>query len=91
MRRRALSHRYGHLKRLCPTGSRIQVVLFPKGRFTVAQAKAWASKEGLKHGDVDTHGEFIHLRQEDPSHFQRIRTVPFGSHGIKARVGWSRC
>ncbi len=34
---------------------------------------------------------FIHLRQQDPKGFRRIRTVFFGGSGVKARVGWKRC
>ena len=69
------------------------MLLFSKSRFTVAQAKAWAHKHDWKTSDVDVppSGEYIHLRQEDPSHFQRIRTVYLGGRGVQARVGWPTC
>ncbi len=91
---RALRRRYGHAhrgQRLCPTGSRAQTLLFPTSRFTVAEAKAWARKHDWRSDDVDVKPEFIHLRQEDPRVFSRIRTVHFGGRGVQARVGWEKC
>lgn len=90
----ALRRRYGRAHRgqkLCPSGSRVQVLLFPRHRFTVATAKAWAKKHDWKSGDVDVTDAYIHLRQEDPSHFRRIRTVFLGGRGVEARVGWPVC
>jgi len=65
--------------------------MLPRPKFTVASAKAWAKRHGLKYGDVDVKEDFIHLRQDDPSLFKRIRTVHFGKTGIEARVGWKKC
>ncbi len=76
---------------MCPAGSQVQALLFPTDRFTVAEAKAWASKHNWRHDDVDAKDAFIHLRQQDPKGFRRIRTVFFGGSGVKARVGWKRC
>lgn len=86
----ALRRRYGRAH-ACPTGSRVQTLLFPRYRFDVAGAKAWAAKHKWASDDVDVKEEYIHLRQEDPSHFERIRTVPFGGSGVEARVGWRKC
>jgi hypothetical protein len=72
----------------------VQSLLFDRDVFTIAQAKAWASDHGWKTHDVDvpTSGHYIHLRQESPALFQRVRVKPFGSrHGIQARVGWKVC
>jgi hypothetical protein len=90
----ALRRRYGRAHRgekLCPAGSKVQALLFPTERFSVAQAKAWASKHDWKSGDVDETHDFIHLRQDEPSSFRRIRTVFLGGRGVQARVGWPTC
>jgi hypothetical protein len=96
MRRRghALRRRYGRAHRgsaeVCP-GSVIQSLVFPTSRFDLAQAKAWALKHDWAHTDVDVKPDFIHLRQENPAMFQRIRTVHLGGRGVQARVGWKDC
>lgn len=87
---RKLRRRYGHGLN-CPTGSRPQSLLFPTSRFTVAMAKALARKHHWRSDDVDVKEEYIHLRQEDPSRFERMRTVAFGGSGVQARVGWEKC
>jgi len=89
-RRSTLRRRYGRSK-LCQSGSRPQTLLFPRDRFTVAQAKAWAKRHDWKSNDVDVTADFIHLRQEDPHRFRRIRTVHMGGRGVQARVGWPVC
>lgn len=88
--RSALRRRYGQAK-LCPAGSRVQTLLFPRDRFTVAEARAWAHKHSWRSDDVDLKPDFIHLRQENPGHFRRIRTVYLGGRGVQARVGWPIC
>lgn len=90
MKRCTLRRRYGRAH-LCRKGSTVQTLLFPTDRFTVASAKAWAKKHDWKFGDVDIKTDFIHLRQEDPATFKRIRTVHFGGRGVQARVGWKNC
>lgn len=77
--------------RLCPSSSQVQTLLFPKDRFTVAEAKHWATEHDWKSGDVDTKGEYIHLRQASPGKFRRIRTIHMGGRGVEARVGWAKC
>jgi hypothetical protein len=90
--RSSLRRRYGRSTgAVCPEGSRVQALLFQKDRFSLAQAKAWAKRHEWKAGDVDETQDFIHLRQEDPSRFERIRTVFFGGSGVQARVGWPVC
>ena len=89
-RGRSLRKRYGRAK-FCPSSSRVQVLLFPRERFSVSEAKAWASRHDWKVGDVDVTNDFIHLRQEDPSHFRRIRTTYIGGRGVQARVGFPVC
>ena len=69
----------------------MQTLLFDKDLFSLADAKAWARRHNWTSSDVDEKGNFIHLRQEDPSHFDRIRTIPFHRRGVEARVGWPSC
>lgn len=90
MRRNALRQRYGRAH-ACPAGSKVQSLLFPRERFTVAEAKAWAKRHNWHSGDVDLKSDYIHLRQEDPRGFRRVRTVYFGGSGVEARVGWKKC
>lgn len=85
----ALRRRYG--RALCPGGSTFQALLFPRSRFTVDESKAWAMRHGWKANDVDVTDDYIHLRQEDPAHFTRVRTVHVGGRGVQARVGWKKC
>jgi hypothetical protein len=85
-----LRKRYGRAH-MCRSGSTPQTLLFPRDRFTVAGAKAWAKKHHWRSDDVDLKADFIHLRQEDPRDFRRIRTVHFGGSGVQARVGWKKC
>jgi hypothetical protein len=82
---KALRRRYGHSSRTA-----IQTLLFPTDRFTVAQARAWAKKHRWASNDVDVKEDFIHLRQEDPSKFSRIRTQFLGGSGVEARIGWRK-
>lgn len=76
---------------LCHTGSDVQSLLFPRDRFTVAQAREWAHKHRWHIGDVDVKEHFIHIRQEDPRGFRRLRTVHLGGSGVLATVGWRVC
>ena len=48
-------------------------------------------RHGWKANDVDVTDDYIHLRQEDPAHFTRVRTVHVGGRGVQARVGWKKC
>lgn len=76
--------------------SEVQTLLFPRDRWTEHEAKAWARKHGFKYGDLDNPaytggaGEYLRLRQADPSEFTALRTIDFGDPrrvGIKAVVG----
>ena len=84
--------RRGHsIRKRCPIGSKVQTLLFPRDRFTVSEARAWASRHRWRSDDVDLKTDFIHLRQEDPGLFRRVRTVHLGGSGVQARVGWKVC
>lgn len=75
--------------KLCPSNSRIQSLIFPKD-FGVSNAKRWARKHGFKAKKVDVTMDSIRIRQEPPSHFERMRTISMG-HGIRGVIGWPRC
>jgi hypothetical protein len=73
------------LKKL--TGTTVQSLLFPKGKFTVDKAKEWATSHGFKAEKTDVTDEFIRLRQKDPGKFNIFRTILFPeSGGIKAII-----
>lgn len=70
--------------------SRVQSLLLPRSKFSPATAKAWARSHGYRATKVDVTDRYIRLRQAAPGSFARLRTVPFGSGGIKAVVGFGR-
>jgi hypothetical protein len=73
-----------------PTGKHsmhVQSLLFPRGAFTTAQAKAWAKSHGYRSSKADVTDRYVRLRQEPPEKFRVMRTVPFGDSGIRAVVG----
>jgi len=70
--------------------SRVQTLIFPRARFTPAEAKAWAHAHQFKSGSVDVTEHSIRLRQEDPSRFSRMRTIRMGSSPVQAVVGFPR-
>lgn len=86
--RRALHRRYGRSARI--EDSIVQSLLFPRPKFSVSTAKDWAARHGWRTGDVDVKENFIHLRQQSPGLFKKIRTVYFGGSGVEARIGWRK-
>lgn len=68
--------------------SRVQSLLLPRARYTPSSAIAWARSHGYKTSKVDVTDRYVRLRQADPSRFSRLRTVRFGTSGVKAVVGW---
>lgn len=85
MRRRSLRRRYGHA---LSSGAEVQSLLFPRKKFTVEGAELWAAHHDFKAGKADVTGDHVRLRQHEPGDFIRMRTIPFGTGGIKAVVGW---
>jgi len=45
---------------------RVQTVLFPKAKFSIAEAVDWLKKHGYKHKDVDLGDKFVRFRQHEP-------------------------
>lgn len=66
----------------------VQDLLFDKATWTVARAKAWAKRFGHKYGDVRESANFIHLRQFDPSDYQKgtLHNV-YIAKNVEATVG----
>jgi hypothetical protein len=76
--------------RLCPGGSKVQTLLFPRDRFTPSRARAWARSHGYRYGKTDITQNYVRIRQLAPTGFRRMRTISLG-HGVRAVVGWRRC
>jgi hypothetical protein len=87
---RALYRRYGRAA-MCPAGSVVQSLLLPRGKFTAEGAELWATHHNFVAGKVDVTGKYIRLRQRSPEGLERLRTIPFGTGGVKAIVGWRSC
>lgn len=77
----------GQAGRLCPVGTKIQTLLFDKGKFSEAEAKKWASGHDFK-TSVDEKANTYRMRQAEPSDFSKgsFRTITLKS-GIKAVIG----
>jgi peptidoglycan hydrolase-like protein with peptidoglycan-binding domain len=71
----------------CPSGMQVQSLIFPKARFTQAQAKAWARAHGYRAAKVDATGSSYRLRQKAPHAYRKgmFRTIAMGP-AIKAVV-----
>lgn len=71
----------------CPKGTKVQTVIFPHKGFTIGDARKWLKKHDFKFLKVDIKENTYRFRQEDPSHFTGMKTIPFGTSGIKAVIG----
>jgi cation transport regulator ChaB len=63
------------------TKTTVQTVLFPKGEWTEADAKAWLESHDMKTGiDNPENGEYLRARQRDPGDFKKgsFRIIAFG-------------
>ncbi len=71
----------------------IQSLVFDDSRFTLAEARAWAKKNGFKFSKPDIETNTIRFRQRDPEHFVkasfRMMGRPFPS-GVQAVVACPR-
>jgi hypothetical protein len=68
--------------------SEVQTLLFPRSKYTTAQAKAWAKRHGYKFAKVDIRPETIRIRQHVPSRYKRLRTIELG-RDVSAVVGFT--
>lgn len=79
--------------RLCPVGTSAQTLLFPRKRFTRAEAASWARRHHKRAAKVHTTAKFHRLRQEPTSRFVKgsFRTITLpGGEGIEAVIGCPR-
>jgi hypothetical protein len=52
----------------------LQTVLFPKSKFTIAQAIQWLKAHEMKYHKVDTGDHYLRFRQMEPPTGGRYRT-----------------
>ena len=52
----------------------------------IEKAKAWAKAHGYRYGKVHTTDQYIRIRQSSPKGKATMRTIPFGTKGIRAVV-----
>lgn len=76
------------MKIVLPQKTRIQSLLFCPLRFTRKQAKQWTKQHGIRATAIDTEGNLIRIRQDDPEMFQpgSFRTIEL-KPGVKAVIG----
>jgi hypothetical protein len=65
----------------------VQSLLFPRSQYNVPEAKRWARTHGYRTDQVELTDKYIHLVQMPTAGLSVIRTIEFGSTGIKAHVG----
>lgn len=65
---------------------RVQSLIFPRDKWTKAEARTWLKSHGYKSRSVDETSQSWRFRQEDPDQFDVLRTKSFGDN-IKAVVG----
>jgi len=72
----------------CTRGTRIQSYLFDREKYTPAKATSWLKRHGLKTPRAHVTADYLHYRQEPPSHFKKsgFRTKEI-TGGIQAIVG----
>lgn len=69
----------------CPSGLKVQSVMFPKSRWSRSEARAWLREHGYHGLAVDEKPNTLRYRQVDPKRCGMFRTITFGK-GIKAVV-----
>lgn len=68
----------------------VQTLLFARTHFTRAQAVKWLKKHNYETQFEEAGANYWRFRQREPSHFEILRTIPFGNrsvNGIYAVVG----
>ena len=68
---------------------RVQTVLFPKSKFSIASAVEWLSNHHYKHKDVDLGDHYLRFRQHTPVAGTRYitKTLP---NGVELVIGYIR-
>ena len=72
----------------CPTGTKIQTLVFDRDMFTTSQAASWARRHGFQAPTADVKLNTIRIRQENPEKFQAgsLRTIRLRA-GVQAVIG----
>ena len=67
---------------------RVQTVLFPKSKFSIASAVEWLKKHEFKHRDVDLGDKYLRFRQHTPVPGTRYitKTLPNGVELVIAYI-----
>lgn len=68
---------------------RVQTILFPKSKFSIASAVEWLTKHKYRHRDVDMGDHYLRFRQHEPIPNTRYitKTLP---NGVEIVIGYSR-
>ena len=53
--------------------TKVQSILFDRGRFNSSQARAWLKRNGFKSGKLDETENELRFRQRDPGQFKIFR------------------
>jgi hypothetical protein len=74
---------------VCPIGTEIQTLLFPKEKFSAGSAIGWTRRHGFKAQKIDTKPNQFHIRQESPERYEAgsFRTIALGDSGVQAVIG----
>ena len=78
-----LASKLENIRKLANTS--IQSLLFPKDKYSVESAKAWAKKYGFKNAKIAVNDNFIRMRQKEPGRFKSFRTFTLGED-VKAII-----
>jgi hypothetical protein len=75
------------LSELEKAGTEAQSIIFPKDKYTVAQARTWLKSHKRHSGKVDTTENYHRFRQFDPKLCSTTpKTISLGGNGIKAII-----
>lgn len=69
----------------CASGLKVQSVVFPKAKWSRAEAQAWLRAHGYHGLAADEKASTLRYRQVDPRKCSMFRTISFGKN-IKAVV-----
>lgn len=74
-----------------PAHSLVQSVIFPKSKFTQAQAESWLKnhefKTHFRKKGVEITSDFYRYRQKDPHQFRRFRTLTL-NNSVELIIGF---
>jgi hypothetical protein len=87
--RRALSQRYGTRSGGALASGRIQVLLFPRGDWSIEDALVWAGLHKFNTDEYDITDSYVRVHPYGhQKKARRVKTIPYASNGIRAVVEW---